>query len=66
MNQKKEPLIDKHLRQKGLEMKELRLNDVSEQSSDAEILQERLLYYVAIHSGIWRSPSRRKRAVFLK
>jgi ribosomal protein S19 len=66
MKQKKEPLIEKHLRQKGLEMKELRLNDVSEQSSDSEILQEMLSYYVAIHSGIWRSPSHHKRAVFLK
>lgn len=46
-------------------MKELKVNDVSEQS-DAEILQEKLSYYVAIHSGIWRSPSHHKRAVFLK
>jgi hypothetical protein len=46
-------------------MKELKVNDVSEQS-DAEILQERLSYYVAIHSGIWRSPSHHKREVFLK
>jgi hypothetical protein len=65
MKQKREPLIEKHLRVKGLEMKELKVNDVSEQS-DAEILQERLSYYVAIHSGIWRSPSHHKRAVFLK
>jgi hypothetical protein len=65
MKQKREPLIEKHLRGKGLEMKELKVNDASEQS-DAEILQERLSYYVAIHSGIWRSPSHHKRAVFLK
>ena len=64
MKQKREPLIEKHLREKGLEMKELKVNDVSEQSDD-EILHERLSYYVAIHSGIWRSPSRHKRAVFL-
>ena len=65
MKQKREPIIDKHLREKGLEMKELKMNEVSVQS-DAEILHERLSYYVAIHSGIWRSPSRHKRAVFLK
>jgi hypothetical protein len=65
MKQKREPLIEKHLRVKGLEMKELKVSDVSEQS-DAEILQERLSYYVAIHSGIWRYPSRHKKEVFLK
>ena len=66
MKQKREPLIEKHLREKGLEMKDLKTNDLNEQSSDSEILQERLSYYVAIHSGIWRSPQRHTRAVFLK
>jgi hypothetical protein len=65
MKQKREPIIEKHLREKGLEMKELSVNDVNLQSDD-EILHERLSYYVAIHSGIWKSPSRHKRAVFLK
>ena len=66
MKQNREPFIEKHLRENGLEMKELKVNDVSDQSSDDEILHERLSYYVAIHSGIWRSPSHHKRAVFLK
>jgi hypothetical protein len=47
MKQKREPIIEKHLREKGLEMKELRMNEVSDQS-DSEILQESAMYHCTI------------------
>jgi hypothetical protein len=50
----KDDLIEKHLRQKGLEMKDV-YNFTSTNETDDEILHQRLTSYVLFHLGIKRS-----------
>ena len=65
----KENLIEKHLREKGLEMKEQN-SFVSTKETDSEILHQRLTSYILFHLGIKRSrvlsDYYNKRSVFLK
>ena len=50
----KDDLIEKHLRRKGLEMKDV--NDfIPKNETDDEILHQRLTSYILFHLGIKRS-----------
>jgi HD superfamily phosphohydrolase YqeK len=52
---KKEYLIEKHLRQKGLEMKDVHTFNLNNDETDDEILHQRLTSYILSDLGIKRS-----------
>ena len=52
---KKEYLIEKHLRQKGLEMKDVHTFNLNNDETDDEILHQLLTSYILYHLGIKRS-----------
>ncbi len=52
---KKDKLIEKHLRQKGLEMKDVYTFNLNNDETENEILHQILTSYILSHLGIKRS-----------
>ena len=52
---KKEDIIEKHLRQKGLEMKDVYTFNLNNDETEDEILHQLLTSYILAHLGIKRT-----------